>query len=140
MKRKLLTYMQVRWFNASVLRRAGDQGSQAAILETIGRRSGMPRQIPISPGLAGDTFWIAAHHGHKAAYVKNLEANPRVRVKVEGSWRAGAATIMPNEDALGRVRAIAPRNAAAAKLLGTDLLAIRIDLDPIEEGVRQTSQ
>ena len=133
MKRKVVTYMQVRWFNESVLRRAGEQGSQAAILETIGRRSGVPRQIPISPGLAGDIFWIAAHHGRKAAYVKNLEANPRVRVKVQGSWRVGTATIMPNEDALGRLRAIAPRNAAAAKLLGTDLLAIRVDLDAIGE-------
>ena len=131
MKRKVVTYMQVRWFNESVLRRAGEQGSQAAVLETIGRRSGVPRRIPISPGLAGDVFWIAAHHGRKAAYVKNLEANPRVRVKVQGSWRVGTATIMPNEDALGRLRAIAPRNAAAAKLLGTDLLAIRVDLDPI---------
>lgn len=131
MKRKVVTYMQVRWFNESVLRRAGEKRSQAAILETIGRRSGVPRQIPISPGLAGDIFWIAAHHGRKAAYVKNLAANPRVRVKVEGSWRAGTATIMPNEDALARLRAIAPRNAAAAKLLGTDLLAIRVDLDPI---------
>ena len=131
MKRKVVTYMQVRWLNKSVLRRAGEQGSRAAILETIGRMSGVPRQIPISPGLAGDIFWIAAHHGRKAAYVKNLEANPRVRVKVEGSWRAGTATIMPDEDALGRLRAIAPRNAAAAKLLGTDLLAIRVDLDAI---------
>lgn len=134
MKRKVVTYMQVRWFNTGVLRRAGEPGSQAAILETIGRKSGAPRQIPISPGLAGEIFWIAAHHGRKAAYVKNLEANPRVRVKVEGRWRVGTATILPDEDALGRLRAVAPRNAAAAKLLGTDLLAIRVELEPVDAG------
>ena len=131
MKRKVVTYMQVHWFNQGVLGRAGEHGSQAAILETIGRKSGVRRQIPISPGLAGDIFWIAAHHGREAAYVRNLEANPRVRVKVEGGWRTGTATIMPEEDALGRLRSVAPRNATAAKLLGTDLLAIRVDLDPI---------
>ncbi len=52
-----------------------------ALLETTGRRSGLPRRTPVGNGLDGDTFWIVAEHGRRAAYVRNIEANPRVRVK-----------------------------------------------------------
>jgi len=49
-----------------------------AILETTGRRSGVPRRTPVGNGLDGDTFWIVAEHGRRAAYVRNLPAEPRV--------------------------------------------------------------
>lgn len=62
-----------------------------ALLETTGRRSGLPRRTPIRNGLDGDTFWIVAEHDRSAAYVRNIEANPRVRVKVGRRWRTGSA-------------------------------------------------
>jgi hypothetical protein len=31
-----------------------------ALLETVGRRSGQPRQTPVGDGLIGETFWIVA--------------------------------------------------------------------------------
>jgi deazaflavin-dependent oxidoreductase (nitroreductase family) len=52
-----------------------------ALLETIGRRSGRPRVTPICDCLEGDNFWIVAQQGRSADYVRNIEANPRVRVK-----------------------------------------------------------
>ena len=42
-------------------------------------------------GLEGDTCWLVAAHGNQADYVRNLQANPRVRVKANGTWRAGTA-------------------------------------------------
>jgi len=131
MKRKVGTFLQVHLINPRVRREAGEAGSQAALLETTGRRSGRPRQIPVLNGLHGDVFWIVAHHGRAAAYVKNLEADPRVRVKAGGQWRVGRATVLPDDNTWERLPAIHPRARATAKQMGTDLLTIRVDLDPI---------
>jgi hypothetical protein len=38
-----------------------------ALLETVGRGSGLPRQTPVGDGLIGDTFWIVAEHGLSAS-------------------------------------------------------------------------
>src|ERR671910_3141211 len=61
------------------------------LLETTGRQSGRSRQNPVGNGLDGDTLWIVAEHGRGASYVRNLEADPRVRVKIRRRWRSGTA-------------------------------------------------
>ncbi len=94
-----------------------------------GRISGLPRQIPVFDGLQGDVFWIVAHHGRSAAYVRNLVANPRVRVKVRGRWRVGSATLVPDDDPLDRAASIDRRASGTARQMGTDLLTIRVDLE-----------
>jgi len=102
-----------------------------ALLETTGRRSGLPRQNPVGNGLDGDTFWIVAEHGHDANYVRNLEANPRVRVKMGHLWRAGTATVLPDDDPRQRLDQVGHRvNGFMVRAVGTDLLTVRIDLDP----------
>src|SRR5216684_1142548 len=66
-----------------------------ALLETIGRRTRRPRSTPLCDGADGDTFWVVAQHGRQADYIRNLEANPRVRVRSSGAdWRAGTAHIL----------------------------------------------
>src|SRR3954470_24710879 len=65
-----------------------------ALLETTGRRSGAARRVPVADGLRGDTSWIVAEHGRSASYVRNIEADPRVRVKARGRCRTGRATIL----------------------------------------------
>ncbi len=102
-----------------------------AILETTGRKSGQPRQTPVGHRLDGSTLWLVAEHGRHANYVRNIEANPRVRVKVRGTWRSGTAHILPHDDPRQRLRKIGLRfNGAVVQIMGTDLLTIRIDLDP----------
>jgi deazaflavin-dependent oxidoreductase (nitroreductase family) len=106
-----------------------------AVLETTGRRSGQPRRTPVGDGLDGDTFWIVAEHGRRAAYVRNIGADPRVRVWVRGRWRTGTAVPLPDDDPRERQRTLAATrpwtriNAAAVRAFGTDLLTVRIDLD-----------
>jgi deazaflavin-dependent oxidoreductase (nitroreductase family) len=101
-----------------------------AILETTGRRSGQCRRTPVGNGLRGDTFWIVAEHGRRAAYVRNIEADSRVRVNVRGRWRSGTAHVMPEDDPHERQRRIGRRlNAAAVRAMGTELLTVRIDLE-----------
>ena len=111
-----------------------------ALLETIGRRSGQARSTPVCDGLEGDTSWVIAQHGRMADYVRNLEANLRVRVRVSGEsgagWRAGTAHILDHDDPRERQRIARWTNLArglcvsASEVRGTDFLTIRIDLDP----------
>jgi deazaflavin-dependent oxidoreductase (nitroreductase family) len=101
-----------------------------AILETRGRKTGRPRQNPVGNGLAGDTFWIVAEHGRNAGYVRNIAADPRVRVFVNGRWRTGTAQALPCDDSLERQRSLPAFNARVVRLMGTDLMTVRIDLDP----------
>ena len=103
-----------------------------AILETTGRRSGQPRRTPVGNGLDGDTFWIVAEHGRRAGYVRNIEADPRVRVKVRGRWREGIAHLVPDDDPRERQRRIGLRfNAVVVRAMGTELLTVRVGLAPL---------
>ncbi len=122
-----------RWVNPLV-RKAIDLGIAPgyAMLETVGRKSGLPRRTPVGNGLDGDTFWIVTEHGYQSAYVRNIQADPRVRVKVgRKAWRTGTATLLPDDDAWARQRQIGRRiNAAMVRAMSTQLLTVRIDLDP----------
>lgn len=136
-KYRVVNFVQKRVFNP-VVRTALERGLRVpgyAVLETVGRKSGLPRRTPVGDGLDGGTFWIVAEHGRRAAYVRNIEADPRVRVRVRGRWRAGRAVLLPDDDprerqrTLGRGRPGVRFNAAAVRAFGTDLLTVRIDLD-----------
>lgn len=101
-----------------------------ALLETTGRKSGKRWRNPVGNGLDGNTFWIVAEHGHRAGYVNNIKANPRVRLRVGGRWRSGVAHILEDDDARARQQSLRQVNAAFVRLMGTDLLTVRVDLDP----------
>jgi deazaflavin-dependent oxidoreductase (nitroreductase family) len=98
------------------------------VLETIGRSSGRPRRTPVGGHLDGETLWVVAEHGRRANYVRNLESDPSVRVKARGRWRTGRASVLPTDDPRKRLR-FTP-NDVMVRLVGTDLLTVRIDLDP----------
>src|SRR3954453_20943370 len=101
-----------------------------ALLETTGRRSGQPRRVPLGDGLRDGAFWIVTEHGWAADYVKNIQADPRVRVKAHGRWRTGTAHILTDDDPLTRLRWLGrPVNDTMLRLVGTEQLTIRVDLD-----------
>jgi deazaflavin-dependent oxidoreductase (nitroreductase family) len=120
-KRRASTFLSAKLFNPVVLAaaRAGLPTPTVVILETTGRRSGEPRRVPVTRLVEGDTLWIVTEHGRKAGYVRNIEADPRVRVRVGRKWRSGRAAIL---GPAGKVPAM-------VRLMGTDHLAIRVDLD-----------
>lgn len=98
------------------------------VLETLGRTSGKPRLTPLGGGLDGSTVWIVSEFGRASNYVRNIEANPRVRVQLGKTWHAGVATILDDDDATARLRHLPRYNGLAVRLVGSDLLTIRIDL------------
>jgi deazaflavin-dependent oxidoreductase (nitroreductase family) len=132
LKRRLSKLVTRRLVNP-VVRRLLERGLMPrthALLETKGRKSGLPRRVPVGNGLRGDTFWIVTEHGRHADYVKNIEADPRVRVKVGRTWRTGTAHTLPDDDVRARMQQLhRPSNDAMVRLVGSDLMTVRIDLD-----------
>ena len=103
-----------------------------ALLETTGRRSGLPRHTPVGNGLIGNTFWLIAFHGDQADYVRNLVAEPRVRVKIGPLWRSGTAVVMGDDDALARSYTLPYQwDRALGRRMASAFLTVRIDLDPV---------
>jgi deazaflavin-dependent oxidoreductase (nitroreductase family) len=132
-KRRASTFASRRLLNPFVkaAANAGLPLPGIVILETTGRRSGQPRRTPVGKALEGDTLWVIAEHGRRASYVRNIEANPRVRVRVGRDWRTGTARVLPDDDPRERQRRMPNRmNSAAVRVMGSDLLTVRVDLDP----------
>ena len=137
-KRTFTTALGTRIINPIVrlLVERGIAPPSYAVLETTGRTSGLVRRTPVGNGLDRDgrTFWIVAEHGRRAGYVRNIEADPHVRVKVRDRWRDGVAHLVPDDDPRERQRAIGLRlNAAVVRAMGTELLSVRVDLAPVPE-------
>jgi deazaflavin-dependent oxidoreductase (nitroreductase family) len=132
LKRRASKFASVRLLNPVMVRllEAGLVPRGWALLETIGRRSGEPRRVPVGDGLRGERFWIVAEHGRHSDYVRNLEADPRVRVKARGRWRTGTAHVLPDEDPRALLRDLKrPLNDAGLLLMASEPLVVRIDLD-----------
>jgi deazaflavin-dependent oxidoreductase (nitroreductase family) len=105
-----------------------------ALLETKGRRSGLPRVTPVTNGVDGARFWIVTEHGLRSDYVRNVLADPHVRVNADGQWRKGVAHVVPEhpQARLDKIATINPRARANANIVrksATDLRVIRVDLD-----------
>ena len=124
----------------SGLRGDSDSGHPGdALLETIGRRTGRMRRTPMCDGLEGDTFWLVVQHGRRTDYVRNIRpilmsgAQPDLVPPGELESRTSLDDDDPNE----RVRILGQSDPwrqlclGASKAMGTDLLTVRIDLDPL---------
>lgn len=99
------------------------------LLETTGRKSGVPRRTPLGGKLIGDEFWFVSEFGESSQYVRNINADPRVRVRLRGRWRSGTAHLVPDDDPHARLRQLPQVNSFGVRTFGTDLLTIRVDLD-----------
>jgi deazaflavin-dependent oxidoreductase (nitroreductase family) len=99
------------------------------MLETTGRKTGQKRHTAVGGRVIDNQFWMVAEHGEHADYVRNIKANPAVRVRVGGRWRSGTAHLLPGDDAVQRLRNLPRLNSAVVRLMGSDLLTIRVDLD-----------
>jgi deazaflavin-dependent oxidoreductase (nitroreductase family) len=98
------------------------------LLETTGRSSGLPRRTPIGGRRAGREFWLVSEFGERSHYVRNIQADPRVRLRLHGVWHEGTAHLLPGDDARARLKTLPRLNSTAVQAFGTDLLTIRVDL------------
>jgi deazaflavin-dependent oxidoreductase (nitroreductase family) len=123
-KRRVVTLVQ-RYLANPVNRRLPGQ----AVIETIGRKSGLPRVVPVGGRIEDGAFWLVSEHGLDCNYVRNIAANPRVRVRSEGRWYTGTANLLSDDDPVQRLGRLPRLNGLVVRLLGTNLLTIRVDLD-----------
>jgi deazaflavin-dependent oxidoreductase (nitroreductase family) len=99
------------------------------VVETTGRRTGRTYRIPVGGRVSGGAFWFVAGIGRQNNSVRNIDANPRVRVKVNGRWRTGTARLLPDDDAKRRRFWASPMNGVFLAIAGGEHLTVRIDLD-----------
>lgn len=123
-RQRIVTFVQRRFANP-LMRAVPIQ----TLLETTGRKSGQPRRTPVGGRLDGDRFWLVSEFGDRSQYVRNIAANPRVRIRVRGRWHSGTATLLRDDDAKARLAALPRMNSAAVRAMGDNLLTIRVDLD-----------
>jgi len=101
-----------------------------AVIETTGRKTGLPRRTPVAARRKDDACWVVAGIGRKTHYVRNIEADPRVRVRTLGRWHTGTAYLCPDDNATKRSLRMNPVNGLFLWLAGGDQLTVRVDLDP----------
>ena len=100
------------------------------LIETFGRRTGKRRRNVVGMQFENTTGWVVAEQGRHAGYVRNIEANPSVRVCVRGKWRTAVARIIAEDDAETRLDSFGrATHAANVRRFGTDLLTVRFDLE-----------
>ncbi|KOG36972.1 nitroreductase family deazaflavin-dependent oxidoreductase [Streptomyces resistomycificus] len=106
-----------------VLRRLPTQ----PVLETTGRTSGLPRRTPVGGRRVGDSFWLVSEFGERSQYVRNIKADPRVRVRIRGRWHEGTAHLLPDDDPVARLRGLPRLNSVGVWVMGSGLLTVRVD-------------
>lgn len=71
--------------------------TQYLYLTTIGRVTGRPREIEIWFVELNDKLFILAEHFRDAQWVKNIERNTRVRVRLGAQQFEATARVLDNE-------------------------------------------
>ena len=93
---RTLSALMLPWFWLLPPRRFG-------VLTTTGRRTGKARRRCVRAVREGDRAYLVAIGGSTSAWVRNVEADPRVRLRLRGGTFAG------------RARRLAPDEAAPAR-------------------------
>ena len=81
---RALSALQLPWFTLLPPRGFG-------VLTTIGRRTGKERRKCVRAIRSGDRAYLVSIGGPRAAWLKNLRANPAVRLRIRGGTFAGTA-------------------------------------------------
>ena len=94
------------------------------LLETVGHRTGAVRRTPLAAGPTDDDeMLLIAVHGGLSAWVRNIEAEPSIRLRHRGRWRAARASVEPlHADALRRFNVYA---RSGPRLAGIDPVLVR---------------
>jgi deazaflavin-dependent oxidoreductase (nitroreductase family) len=62
---------------------------QVLYLTTLGRKTGLPREIEIWFVVSGECLYLFAETGENAGWVKNIRRNPKVWIRI-AEWRIDA--------------------------------------------------
>jgi deazaflavin-dependent oxidoreductase (nitroreductase family) len=110
-----------------VLSRIGLRTALATELETVGRKSGQVRRVPVSAQFDHDGAWIISQHGTRSGWGRNIVDNPNIRLRQGSTWHAGVAKFRPDDDVVARGRKFGRVGAKVVKALETTPVSVRID-------------
>jgi deazaflavin-dependent oxidoreductase (nitroreductase family) len=120
----------------AALDKVGVRSQLVVELETTGRKSGEPRRVPLAGRTDDKGLWVISQHGRRAGWAYNIEANPKVRVRVNNQWRSGTATFEPDDDVRARARSFggASKLSQSAtvftmRAMESDPISVRIAFD-----------
>ena len=116
-------------FNPAVkgLSALGVSTAMATELETIGRKTGQVRRVPVSAQFDNNGAWVISQHGTRSGWGRNMADNPNIRIRQGNRWRAGVATFRPDDDVVARGRKFGRLGAKVVKALETTPVSVRID-------------
>jgi deazaflavin-dependent oxidoreductase (nitroreductase family) len=98
------------------------------VLETTGRHSKRPRRVPLAKGpVEGNTAWLIAVHGDHASFAQNINADPKVRLKLRGRWLIGSASIIPIDEVI--LRRFNRYARSGPQVLGIEPKLVRVELE-----------
>jgi deazaflavin-dependent oxidoreductase (nitroreductase family) len=106
---------------------------QYCYLTTRGRRTSIPRTIEIWFGLNGDTLYMLSGGRDRSNWVRNLQHDPSVTVRISTTRYAGRARLVSadtDEDALARrllLMKYTPREGDLSKW-GKTALPVAVDM------------
>ena len=109
------------------LSRLGVRTAMATELETIGRKTGQARRVPVSAQFDNNGAWVISQHGTRSGWGRNVAENPNIRVRQGNQWRSGVATLRPDDDVVARGRKFGRLGAKVVKALETTPVSVRID-------------
>jgi deazaflavin-dependent oxidoreductase (nitroreductase family) len=109
------------------LSRLGLRIALATELETVGRKTGQLRRVPVSAQFDDDGAWIICQHGHRSGWGQNIQDNPNVRLRQGNRWRTGVAALRADDDVVARGRKFGRLGATVVKALETTPVSVRID-------------
>src|SRR5208337_2649776 len=90
----------------------GLAGRQVLHLTTIGRVSGLPREVEIWFIVCREKFYLFCEHGEAAGWVKNIRRNPSVSVRIGGHQIGATARVLDHHadrDLWDEVQTVADR-------------------------------
>ena len=109
------------------LSRLGVRTTMATELETIGRKTGQVRRVPVSAQFDNNGAWVISQHGTRSGWGRNIADDPNIRMRQGNQWRTGVATFRPDDDAVARGRRFGRLGAKVVKALETTPVSVRID-------------
>ena len=120
----------------AALERMGVRSSLVVELETIGRKSGEPRRVPLAGRADDKGVWVISQHGRRAGWAHNIAADPKVRVRVNDQWRSATATFEPDDDVRARARSFGgdgklgqSATVLTMRAMESDPISVRITYD-----------
>ncbi|OZF01273.1 nitroreductase family deazaflavin-dependent oxidoreductase [Rhodococcoides fascians] len=118
-----------RYLNPIVLglSKIGVRTAMTTELETIGRKSGKMRRVPVNAQFDSTGAWVISQHGTRSGWGINIVDNPRVRMRQGSHWRTGVATLRPDDDVVARARTFGSVGSKVTRALETTPISVRID-------------